>query len=325
MIRTLYLHLGLPKTATTTLQTHIFPNHDSYLYIDKNPAPERPDGTPSNAWLRQLRINLIQKEIPYFEKNAADIITNLAGTFGQKAIKDSKILLSDEGIIARCLSPSHYEKMPEFGSAYGVLAKLKVISETSNLPIKIIIVIRRQDDLIHSFFAEDYKSFNSILGFQGIEDYVNYLYHEGADRSADSIFDYYSFIKRCDYLFGHENVLILPYEALAHDPMDFFSAIAHFMEIRLWDDTIIKKIFSEKENIRALKQGGKVASAKPTALLGMLLKIKRQVFGKSSWGLFPKKVIAMKEKDRQKIQARYYPYNKLLVDRVPSIANYGYF
>ena len=325
MTRNLYLHLGLPKTATTTLQNHIFPNHDGYLYIDKNPAPKGADGVPSNAWLRQLRINLIQKDIPYFEKNAASVIANLEKTFSQEIDANSKILLSDEGMISRCLSPSYYGKIPEFGSAYSLLAKIKVLFNTSDLPTKLIIVIRRQDDLIHSFFAEDYKSFNSILGFRGVEDYVTYLCNEGADRAADSIFDYPSFIKRCDYLFGQDNVLILPYEMLTHDPMDFFSAIANFMEINLWGDSVIEKVFSEKDNSRSFKQSGKVASTQPALPLRMLIKMKRQLFGRSSWGLFPKKVISMSDEVRMKVKARYYPYNKMLVERVPAIEKYAYF
>ena len=36
MEKEIFIHIGYPKTATTTLQEYLFPNHSELIYLRKN-------------------------------------------------------------------------------------------------------------------------------------------------------------------------------------------------------------------------------------------------------------------------------------------------
>lgn len=335
MKQTLFIHIGLPKTATTTLQNRIFPNHSEYLYLGKYNSIFSEQELQTSAWLRQLKVDLVSKELPFFENKIDNLFDLLDLNFNGKVKNYSKLLLSEEGFISRCMSPNIYDgKMIMINSCHSILEKIKTLFNAQQFDIKLILTIRKQNDLIHSIFAEDYYLFRRYFKFSEIDQYLDYLFGQGHGGMAYSCFDYYSLVKRIDYLFGKENVLVLPYEMLSEHPEQFLNNLSLFMGISPWDSGA--SILSSHYDNRRLLKGQvpeKLAKLPVPRSIRLMNRIKKKlnisflssfIDSLNNWNKLSQKKIFLTADNSRRIMDEYFKSNELLAVRVPEVTSYGY-
>ena len=331
MGKEIIIQLGMPKTATTTLQNRIYQNHDEYLYLGKFNPGYPPTVKGEAGWLLTFKRNLISKELPYFEQ--LDLEKVLSNEFGHQYEEHDKLFLSEESILGRCIGPGKYGDRVRVGSIFSIINKLKMLFDRSIFSsVKFILVLRKQDDLIESFFAEEYHNFRSFYGMRYPEDLIKYIYEKGRMEETDALFHYASVIEHLDVLFGEENVLVLPYELLTVDPGDFLNELSSFMGIKLWDD--IQILSEKKDNSRdSRERRGKIAKVRP--LRKKLSLLKKQLVGDVSTGfgsylrfidsLQKDKIIELGKSHKNEFLQYYSNENKKLEGRVKRISEFGYY
>ncbi len=127
----IYIHIGLHKTATTFLQTLVFPNFEEVYALPKPYLRQ--------ATLKPLFNKLCYEEGSLFDKNK--LIQELA------TIKSHKVLISDEEFSGRATG---------FGSAINrstIALRLKEIFPNA----KILLFLRGQESMIYSMYNQYIK------------------------------------------------------------------------------------------------------------------------------------------------------------------------
>lgn len=201
------VHIGFPKTGTTTLQETFFNNHPQINYL----------GSPykSQEMLVAMEVKLTKNILSY--NNNSEIIKNIfLNELSKNSDKKKNInLLSYEGL---SFQPS---KTPDRATI------AKRIKEVFGADTKIIITIRNQRNFCLSHYGQDVRNGTYL----NLTNYIKYLLDYYESYSYLSLLDYLPLIKYYEELFKKENVLVLCYEDLSSNPNIFFSRISSFLNI----------------------------------------------------------------------------------------------
>jgi hypothetical protein len=133
--KNIYIHIGYPKTATTTLQNHLFSKHEGIDYLHDQDLED----------ISQIiffgRENAIIRNRSYIYKRLDDIL-------GKFADSRNSIILSSESLTSFCMffrfTPNPFVWAPDPNS---IARKLYMIFSESKLfnNVNIIVSVRRQD------------------------------------------------------------------------------------------------------------------------------------------------------------------------------------
>ena len=262
--RQLTLHIGLPKTATTTLQTHVFPMVPGYLGKFYGESPNTAVEEP----FRQHR----KAHEQWTEGKSA--LTAPATQFIESLdrFNESQILISDEGLSrwpvdGRVNSPFHDGWHETFRArphpVVDFLAALREAGE-GRLKVRVILTLRNQSDFMGSLYAQWQRS----MGNPSQNDFEAKVTR--ALSTDDPFFDYATLVEELEQDLGDGDLLILLYE----DGLERnVSRIAEFLGIEL----VAPHSSRSRENVkRHGSQSWKGASVeKPVTKRGPLGRIRR--------------------------------------------------
>ena len=289
----LYLHIGYPKTATTTLQKHVFQHHPDINYLGIK-GVER-EGVDEHTY--QIFNELIKNSKTEFDKDKIMCCKTYLNT----------ILNQNQNNLHQSLLFSHEDILDS--RQQDVITRADLLKEFFK-DAKVIIILRNQVDLIRSMY--DMEPHEPL----GIKDR-----YYAFDKWIDLSFNYYgkSFLCGLNYhrivehyrkLFGENNVEILLFEDILNKPVEFCNQISCFMKIN--PDTtqsLLTGSSPEKQSKRFIGDRiPKISSILPP-LVKSFLKRKRRI----------------KEADRVKIAENFrYSNRKLQQDFGLNIAQYNY-
>lgn len=180
---TVYLCIGTQKTGTTTLQYFMRDNaralkKQGYVY------PYMDLGFPDKYYKNRNGHFLVSEDAPTIEK-AYQLLADMAKKY-------QNIVLSDEIIWHRSIL--------EKGFWEDIMQSFQKIQ----CRVKVVVYLRRQDDLIQSLWNQKVK------GLQGITtDFEHFI---GEKKYMYFPLDYYANLKRIESYVGKENLLVRVYE-----------------------------------------------------------------------------------------------------------------
>lgn len=253
----LYIHIGYHKTATTSLQKHIFNNLSkqvNYLgrnYNDNNKFDffkfiRARKNLDCDSWVKKF--NLEYDDI--LIKNISDYCIN-----------GKKNLISHENF----LRPFSYKDLPL------KLSKLK----NFGFKVNIIVSIRNQNTLIPSRYFHDLNIFERKHGFYFLKDVLNdkdpHCYWPYCQSNCSCKIDNKKIINLNFYKYGkllndihdklnHVKIHIIQFENLVEKPEMELSKIAKFMNISIDNDFLVNQMKSKAEGKRADKEKGRIVS-----------------------------------------------------------------
>jgi hypothetical protein len=206
-MKTCYIHIGYPKTASSTLQRFFFSKHPELLHLGYPfIAPEIQD---------IIQIDIMQKsEILYSASRAKKIFD----PYLEKANSSDKykaVGISYEGL---CLSADGGQVDNKL-----IACRLKEIFGNA----KIIITIRNQFDFLQSFYNQMIKtngcyfSFHEFLEANYWRFYI-YLFHQ---------LYYFELFKCYQEIFGEDQVRIFLFEDFKNDPQRIIGEICLFLRV----------------------------------------------------------------------------------------------
>jgi hypothetical protein len=216
--RTLYLHVGMPKTGSTAIQ--------NYLYLNRESLNQQ-------GFYYPLTIHEIMGTEAYLSSRGADLVSaypvpeNTSLLFYQNvfnarwyetgqseeadmifadiAKNDSpRVLFSGEAI---GVMPDFYflykktpTRSPELRRTQRKEYLEKVRRHFSDFDVKVLVYLRRQDEFMESFYAQLFKEYI----------FIDFTIDDLEDRLP---MDYYKAISEIADVFGKPNVIVRPFEA----------------------------------------------------------------------------------------------------------------
>jgi hypothetical protein len=282
----LVIHIGLPKTATTTLQECLFARHPSINYL----------GKPYTRGSLGMAIHAIRlmDEIEY-RSVAAERMEYVKQALSDRDDAHLVTVLSDEGLSAS-------------GGADRTLIARRLFEAFGDA--RILITVRRQVDALESYYAEYLRrvSAESGLRYYSFPQWIQSCYVKyGRPRRAGmrkqffytsaiavgnplSELKYYELAEMYSEIFGHGRVRILLLEELREDPRAFYRSIADFLGIDhalLPEDVIRSKRNESPSGVAVLEKRypalARVKSALPKPLVAAVKSYVPGQKAKLSW------------------------------------------
>jgi len=281
-MRKIFLHIGYPKTATTFLQSQIFPEIENIRYLG------RYDGLENNLNHLNILVELLGHISDHsFEARLPEIGYNLKNEEVSKYgnVDDQiPLLISEEVILFRTIQPMHLPWLDKMltVSPETVFKRLKIWAERENIDLHIILTIRNQADLIHSLYAEKYYYYNQFEHLNSFDKYLNVglsKKHYGDYGLINLEFD--RVLKFFSNFFDKSKLILLKYDQLKDEPELFFSTLQKQSQFDINITVALKKV-NQKVNQRMKIGGVKRANVKINIInnpsIKVLSTIKRMFF-----------------------------------------------
>lgn len=213
-MKTLYLHIGTPKTGTTSIQHFCYDNMEKlsaegYYYPKFSFAYENKG---------KYRNGLFLEAVCYDKEGNRQIEQEKENlNSGLKAIEEyfekyDNIILSDEGIWTACFNRKRGRTL---------MYELQNRAQDAGYQIKIIVYLRRQDDFLVSWYNQLIKhnisTKNTLSWDEYFQNYNKYVK-----------LDYLRCLKKLNNIFGIENIIVRRFDKKLFKGGSF---IADFLDI----------------------------------------------------------------------------------------------
>lgn len=169
--RKIILHIGWPKTGTTTLQKHVFNKLPSYRYLGKTPfVAERNKLTFDFVYL------LAYASLERFETGSLELFESLtkceAELFGN-VDATTPLIISEEGILSSLLKPSdHQHHGFSTASLDQLISRLLQIQAAWNVSFDVLVTERDPVEILHAYYAQMFHVFRRFRGLETFQGYV---------------------------------------------------------------------------------------------------------------------------------------------------------
>ena len=239
MNKKLYLHIGYPRTATTTFQRHLYSKHPEINYFGKY-IDFHISGDLKNKF--HQNINYILDEIlNQTESEYLKQYNKLLKSIKKLKLDDSKInLFSEEYIILKAI----YYKSAKKNKLKKFLIRVNNIFKDANIDIFFIITIRKQSDFLISLHNATYTGASS--NFFSPFDLVDFFKSKKNKNERIKIFTegllYFDVFK--NLIQDTKNVKFFIYEELKNNKEEYLREFSSYLNINF---EICKKLLQDKE------------------------------------------------------------------------------
>lgn len=306
-----FIHIGCPKTASTTLQNSLFARHPEIASIGK------PYESREGEVAKQL-YGLITKDDFELERC-------------QQALSEEKKRKESTGKVV-VLSEEKIYVSPNFEEAG---RRLRALFPTA----KILITVRNQFDLVTSWYCQgnyDGRYWrwagipnpygNSFVSFDQFLDFT----FSNSDKNVSEVFHFYKKAMVFADLFGRENVFVLPIEKLKSNPRLFTRDLSGILGINNEStfDLLNGKVENQRNtgNISMYRFNSRIAPLKKIPALGNLLT--SAPFERLTTKLiykFAQHKVTLSEEWRRNLTELYREENRKLADEFNlELLDYGY-
>ncbi len=275
--RRLYLHLGLPKTATTYLQRHIFSEFTGVNYLG------RFDGLRDFDPFIKVFANYFhfypKQELLQGYGNVDRVIADTAQKLFPEDT-DTPLFISDEGLTFRFFDA--FDKQWYGRSAMcseNFFERLDWYARHGAYELRLILVLRKQVDWLPSFYAEKFMQLRKSPATAAFDNFIEFALGKGYYMHGMNNLDY-QYLSGLMDRFDSSAVCFVPYERLRTDPDGFVAQIAEFMGAGLPEG--IRSLAANREN-QSHQEGSREyqvrVDIRKDPYYFKLKKIKRKLFG----------------------------------------------
>jgi len=201
------IHIGFPKTGTTSLQRNFFSKHPEIIY--------RGQTYQSHELRRLVEVDLLSKSEFEYDKDLVKKIFREEIAKVEEQETGNVFIFSHEAFTYH--SDSYATDMAE------IARRLHDISPEA----KIIITIRRQDEMLKSLYKQAVKG-GCYINFSSYLDYYKSVYH----MSFLPLLKYIPIIKHYERLFGKRKVFVQCFEEMKENSLDYTARLSHFCGIQ---------------------------------------------------------------------------------------------
>lgn len=187
--KTIYLHIGIPKTGTTAIQH--FLRHNSISLLKQGVLIPKSVLTPNNEILtlyatRNSRKKFISRSKSWNLQDVMNFPKKLNDEISKYRKKLNKIIFTNEGLSVSVISKNEFKA-------------LKEIVCIKDYQVKVVLYLRRQDDYILSAYSTNVR--RGRTSEFNISDKINVL-------------EYDKFLNLWEEEFGFENLIVRVYDKM---------------------------------------------------------------------------------------------------------------
>jgi hypothetical protein len=230
--RTLYLHIGLPKTGTTFLQRHVFPGIESLFVLCK---PLSEIVTPPSPWQSGLSTFFDCSPVIWSslgERLFSELLEGRSPEDGRS------VLISDENLSPSMRYPRDFLGPPKASFGCGPVQTARHLTEMAKLArarglarTRIIVILRRQDTWLASAYAQSSDRWPNASQAH-FERWVGSVLDPAEDYWTTGVTLDFALLRRVIVdVVGSENVFMLPFELMQEDLAEFLGRWFAFMGI----------------------------------------------------------------------------------------------
>jgi hypothetical protein len=219
------VHIGLAKTATTTLQNHVFTRQQRFRYLGKIANGY------SDVLMSELVARVMRQDSLAYDAITAQSLLDTLRLHDERCGDLRPLLLSDEGLS---------------GEARADRALIAERLHRLFMPARILIVLRAQPRLLASLYLNWVKS--SGERWLPFGDWLAEYYGKPWPERPRIGLDYDGLVRTYEDLFGSDNVVVLPFEWIAQKPTVFARALNELLGMTV--DDIEAQLAGSRENIR---------------------------------------------------------------------------
>jgi len=214
--RTLHLHIGIPKTASTWLQTKIFPHLDHLQYIGC-PRSERFKRTDNHNGKVRFLGDIFSRSSMIWNGYGNEIFEELVGDRHSWLADGRDLMISEEKIGRQCSRPVLI--------AAHICELNKVAKKWGFERLNIICCIRRQDQWLASHYAQISDHIANACQ-KDFEVFVNKVLSPRLSRYAiGMLLDYDRLYDSLSSVVSEGNIYFLTYETLKKSPHTFLNLL----------------------------------------------------------------------------------------------------
>ncbi len=234
------LHIGVPKTATTTLQVHFFPNLKGFLYLGKildRDKPHRFLTDEMKGIFRELetRDMGMRLDLPALK----DQINGLC-----EANQTDQVMLSNESI-SIFSGPNPITKLNRYRSIFDNIKIIYCLRDQMELLTSMFLVLHRPEH----FNIRKLKRQSWTPTFDHWID-INFRY---CSESFLECFKYHAMISRYRESVGKDNLFVYTFEEFRRDPEALLEQVCKFIGVEV-DHELIAHSVGHNENKHATKR-----------------------------------------------------------------------
>ena len=239
----IYIHIGYPKTGTTTLQNYLFPEHSQIDYV-------RSKGSNFS-----FITDVFYSRENAFKKKKTEIKKELEAY--SKSCKTNKIVYSEESFTSFSMffrfEPIPYIYTLEPNSIARKLGCAFIDTNVFNSS-KVILTIRRQDELLKSMYAQVYNlAFKRFSHTNSFQKFLKYAFSENSDGFILDAINYNDSVLEYEKIFGNGNVCVLVYEEFKLNPKNYIKKLASFIGVD--EQEAMNLIENKHDNKRSSESG----------------------------------------------------------------------
>ncbi len=225
-MKKLFIHIGFPRTGTTTLQLHLFPQHPQINYLGRTPRI-------------QPKITLIELVCNLNDNDFNQIYEELLSMCSDLKLDDNKTnILSSEFIISFA---THYNSgLDKNHTVCRSLKRLERLFKDININVEFFCSIRNQSTIIPSFYVATSPELKKSMKYNS-ENIINNIKENDTDdfkiRNLLNGYKYWELQKNFNIVFeGKKELKFFIYEEYK---TKFPSSISKYLNI---DENITKKL-----------------------------------------------------------------------------------
>lgn len=242
-MKTLYVHVGLPKTGTTSIQYFCAVNRKvleqkNFCYPDMPFYYANKSHTRNGAFLESLYYDENGVHQPEREK---EIVQEGLAMVGELFQRFDNVLLSDEGL----WTPAYNKRRK------AIWEELRAAGEAGGYQVKIIVYLRRQDQLLESRWNQQIKggTANGQLKKNTVtwEEYI-----KDSSKYVRLYTDYDKGLRHIENSLGRENIIVRRFDRKEFYGGSIQADFLHALGLELTDEFSLEEDF---QNLNLRLQG----------------------------------------------------------------------
>ncbi|MDA3920027.1 MAG: hypothetical protein PF501_05000 [Salinisphaera sp.] len=252
---TLYLHIGMPKAASSYLHSAVFP----FLMPERYLMPGAANAKKPEYQFRKNRFavkrfsDAFHQRSDFWHQHGDEFLHSFLAPFLSDESDPKSVLVSDEAITR--LNHFNLPRMPDAFVDAQIEDNFRSVAESAGRlgfkRTKVLLVIRRQDLLLASSYAQLSRK---IIGAsqKDFEKRVTRLVRSSSNDNSLNFFpmNYYRLHECLRRSLGKENVLMLPLEELSRSFEGAIKKMAEFFNIEQQDQVLSRT----SENARSSRK-----------------------------------------------------------------------
>lgn len=218
--KTIIIHIGYPKTGSTSLRHFLFPNHKDLNYLG------RFDTTINHLKITELLVKLKDDD---FENEISQII-DIAKNINFSEIKTN--LIADEFIINYSI---HYDNDGDFNrTVERTIKRAKYIFDKIDVNLKVCFMTRNQSELIPSFYSNTAPELGKSMKYNA-EDILHYFKSKQTNnyllkRFCDGL-KFSEMYEKIANIVGKENLKVFIFDKVKYNFKDYINELSRYLKI----------------------------------------------------------------------------------------------